>query len=524
MDKILNTLKEKFEKNRSQILFCLISTFIVGMITHGYMFLQDAVSHDSLNEFYGYNDWKVQLGRFITPLYKTLTRGNMTLPWLIGLYSLLWLGLTVFFTVKIFNVKSKIFTVMIAGIYVANIAVISTTATYIHDLDCYMFSLLLAVIAIYLWNRYPEGSLFAIPVVAVSMGLYQSYLSVMLTLIVFVLVLNLLSGARFKQIFYKGLKSVGMLFAGGVLYFVTFKTVLAITGLTELTDTYNSVGNMFGMSMADRVETFREAYTVAFDRMFCPVSTLGIFVTVLTAALVIAAIVLIVRKMIRKQMGISEIALTVALIAVLPLFMNVTRFLSGYSHDLMHFAVWLIYLFVLLLVYHEYTEQPRRGKKASVVTAKTFCKMLSLLFVFIILSSNVVLANQAYIKKDMEEDANLSFFTRVLDRMEQVEEYDHNKTPVVFVGRPESFPKGTASNGFEAASELLWGEDPLVIGSLYPERYQKYFYYKLHCTIRVLPHEKAREYQYMDAVKEMPSFPKAGSVAMLDGVLVVKFS
>jgi hypothetical protein len=212
------------------------------------------------------------------------------------------------------------------------------------------------------------------------------------------------------------------------------------------------------------------------------------------------------------------------LIAVLPLFMNVTRFLSGYSHDLMHFAVWLIYLFVLLLFYHSCEEKTTAKKTEPILTAKSISKGLCLLFVFVILGSNAVLANQAYVRKDMEEDANLSFFTRVLDRMEQVEEYDHNNTPVVFVGRPESFPRKTASFGFETSSKLLWGDDPLVIGSLYPERYQKYFYYKLHCTIRVLPHEKAREYQYMDAVKEMPSFPKAGSVAMLDGVLVVKFS
>ena len=296
MCKISSFIKEKFEKNKSQILFCLISTFVVGLITHGYMFLQDAVSHDSLNEFYGYNDWKVQLGRFVTPLYKVLTRGNMTLPWLIGLYSMLWLGLTVFFTVKIFNVKSKFFTVMIAGIYATNIAVISTTATYIHDLDCYMCSLLLAVVAIYLWNRYKYGFLFAIPAVALSMGLYQSYLSVMLTMIVFVLVMNLLSGKRFKEIFFKGLKSVGMLLTGGILYYVAFKVVLAVTGLTELTGTYNSVGNMFDMSMSDRIKALGDAYGLSLDRMFHPVSTLGAWVTALTYILVFVAIALIIVK------------------------------------------------------------------------------------------------------------------------------------------------------------------------------------------------------------------------------------
>ena len=143
---------------------------------------------------------------------------------------------------------------------------------------------------------------------------------------------------------------------------------------------------------------------------------------------------------------------------------------------------------------------------------------------FVILSSNVVLANQAYIRKDMEEDANLSFFTRVLDRMEQVEGYDPNTMPVVFIGRPASFPKTTASFGFETSSELLWGNDPLAIGSLYPERFQKYFYYRLHYSIKIIPHEQGREYQNHETVKKMPAYPANGSIAIVDGLLIVKFS
>jgi len=528
MDSFFSILKEKIEKNRAQILFCVIATFAVGLVTHGYMYLQDAVSHDSLNEFYGYNEWKVQLGRFITPLYKVLTRGNMTLPWLIGLYSLLWMGFSVFFTVKIFRVTSKVFTVLIAGVFATNIAVTSTTATYIHDLDSYMFSLLMAVIAIYLWNRFDRGYLMAIPLVAISMGLYQSYLAVMLTLIVFVLVLDLLAGDVFKTVFYKGLRSVGMLLGGGVLYFVCFKLVLAITGLKELTGTYNSMGNMFEMSVLDRLEAMGSAYTTSLSRMFRPVSTLGALVTALTAIMVVIALSFMIVRALKRRMGYAEIALTVALLAVLPLFMNVSRFLSGYSHDLMHFAVWLIYLLVLLLFCSGRLKQEGEKKKDTdgtcELSAASLCKCICVFVVVVIIGSNIVLANQAYMQKDFEQDANLSFFTRVLDRMEQVEGYDNRTVPVVFVGRPQSFPKGQADLGFETSSELLWCNDPLAIGSLYPERYQKYFNYKLHYSIRVLPHEKAREYQFMEQVIEMPSFPAKGSVMLMDGVLVVKFS
>ena len=67
--------------------------------------------------------------------------------------SVLVIGLAVYLTVRLFRVESKVTVCLIAGIFATNIAVSATTATYIHDLDSYMFSLLLAVGSVYIWNR-----------------------------------------------------------------------------------------------------------------------------------------------------------------------------------------------------------------------------------------------------------------------------------------------------------------------------------------------------------------------------------
>ena len=86
----MNRLAEKIEENKKWLIFSLIAVFLWGFAAHGYCFTNSSFSHDSLNEFNGAdgsNLWKVQLGRFVAPLYRVIFRTNLTLPWMVsGLY------------------------------------------------------------------------------------------------------------------------------------------------------------------------------------------------------------------------------------------------------------------------------------------------------------------------------------------------------------------------------------------------------------------------------------------------------
>ena len=92
-------LKEKFEKNKFWLIFSLASTYRWGLAAHSYFLFDSNVSHDSLEEFHAAifgNVFKVELGRFLTPLYRAIFRGDATMSWLIGILGLFWLGLSVF--------------------------------------------------------------------------------------------------------------------------------------------------------------------------------------------------------------------------------------------------------------------------------------------------------------------------------------------------------------------------------------------------------------------------------------------
>ena len=94
------------EKNRFATIF--LATFLWGLAAHGYALLNFTISHDSLNEFWVFHStgyysgsvaqWKIALGRFLTPVYQLLFRGETVAPWYSGMLALVWIALAVWVT------------------------------------------------------------------------------------------------------------------------------------------------------------------------------------------------------------------------------------------------------------------------------------------------------------------------------------------------------------------------------------------------------------------------------------------
>ena len=519
MNTLCAGIKQRLYANKKRLLYCLAVTFIFGLAAHAYMYFQDAFSNDSLNEFNGqqYIHWKIQLGRFLAPVCRLFTRGDLTLPWLIGLISLFWTSMVVFVTTKIFEVKSKTLTALIAGIFVTNITVTATTATYIHDLDVNMLALLLAVISVYLWQRHKWGHLFGAIFVFGALALYQSYISVTITLIFIDLILRLLKQTDFKTVFIKGLKAILMLAIAGAAYYATYKVTLLLFNLNTVTS-YNSMENLLNLEFFELIKDIVRTYVLTIRFILLAPSSLPAFATAAISILcILTAGVIILAKIFSKEIGIKEKLLTLVLIALLPMAMNISKVLSnGMSHDLMHYAIWLVYLFVLLILYNADTLAPNKNSFISLIGK--YGKQLCALLLCIMFLGNIVLANQVYVKKDLEQEATLAYFTRVIDRMDTTEGYTRTETPVVFIGQPDYLTDNM--EGFETPGLLIGATYHYVLGAAQPDYYDSYFAYKLHYKILVA--DNFEDFLDNQAVLDMPVFPQQGSIQIIDGTLVVK--
>lgn len=512
----MDALIQQRKQGRQQLQFSLVSVFGWGMAAHGYMFLDNSLSHDSLREFHGEilgNNIKMGSGRVFTSLYRDLLGSDVTLPWLTGLLALLWIGLAVYLTARIFRVESKMTLCLIAGVFATNIAVSATTATYIHDLDSYMFSLLCAVASVCLWREWKFGWLPGAVFAAGSIGIYQGYLFVAVTLVMLSCILRLYRAERFREVFRDGLKAVGMLLLGGVLYYAAMKAMLALTGAQLVKGDYNSMDLILHQSPAAILGLVGGAYSDWFHRLWQAYSSYpGILVKGITLVFFGICGAGLITMLMNKSIGWGEKLLCMLLIGLLPLGMNLIYVLTiSRNHDLMTFPIWLFYLFAVLSADFLATAWKKSGQ-----WVRAGCIALAL----VLLYGNVRFSNGMYMKKDLEYDAYLSLMTRIVTRMEMTEGYVPGQTTVVFVGNPENH--SSVMPGFMD----YWNVTGMTSSDLILEpersRYQAYFDYVLGLPVNLADAQLWNEISFSEAVQAMPCYPAADCMEFQGDILVVK--
>lgn len=507
----------QLSREKRTIGFCLLVTAIWGLVAHMYIFVHTSFSHDSMKEFNGEimgNTWKLQLGRVFVPIYRDIVRTSITLPWLIGVLALLYIGLAVFLVVKLFGIRSKLLMVLVSGVFAVNLTVLATFATYIHDSDSNMLALLCAVCAVYMWNRFRWGAVAGAFLIALVLGLYQSYISVAIVLILMVLVLDLLDRKGAPRVFGKGLTSAGMLVGGGVLYVIAMKVILALTHTTLSSGGYNSLDTAATLSASNFLGYVIEAYKQSIKAILYMDSPYPAkFILAVNLVLAVLVGVLLLFRLLDRNLSILDKCFMLALLVLIPLGMNISAVLAaGMSHDLMYYAVWLFHVFALLLVW----KLPWPGGKSS---GNQVVKGMACALVFVLIWSNVQTANAMYVKKDLEYQEGLSFFTRVVTDMEEVEGYVPGETPVVFVGVPSRLK--TVIPGFEAYRGIT-GSNNYVIGPVARWRYQAYFMYFLRSPVVIAEDAVWSQMQRAEELTSMPAYPNDGSMQLVDGVLLVK--
>lgn len=503
----------------------IISTFFIGMIAHGYAFLNFFPSHDYLYGITMNGRWQIELGRFLVPVYKAVFGTFSMLPWTSGLVSLIWLGLSVFLLADIFQLNNKWQIVMLSGVVVTNITMTALAATYIPWIGQDTLALLMAVSACWCWQRYETQQkkrwmfFSGCVCIIISLGLYQAYIAVFVTLVVIVSIFRLIDNIDeklyWKKTLFSDLRAVGMTALAGCGYAIILKLVCVAGKISLNNGSYNSVTNAWKSTepiyakifwaYAGIAETFlggaqRAAYpNYVFRIVHILLLCIGIFLgakTLMRAA--------------KRKVSKTNIILLIFLVVFLPMGMNCIRLLNESVHQLMQFAFWFFYLFVLLLALR-YMGDIR--KKVQIVK----CTCVLLLAVFVV---NIQTSNAAYIKKSIEQQTTLSIMTRVVDKIEGQENYVAGETKVAFIGTPSSYT--TANNSLQYLAGIT-GEGSRTAISYYGV-YKKYFENILQTPINLMDEEDVMKISKQKNIQKMACFPKKGSVICENNIVIVKFS
>lgn len=502
------------------------SAFFWGFLIHIPAWINDIPNHDGLASVY-FDQNMITSGRWFLTVACGLT-SYYTLPWLIGLLSMLWLALTAALLVDILNVNKTEWIIVISGLLVSFPALASTYA-YVFTADGYMLGMLLAVLAVYLTKNHKMGFVAGGICLAFSMGTYQAYLPVCILLCLYAVVQDWAadaggtSGAKsadktrtvggrppVKDKITYVTKYLGMGIIGVLLYYTLLQVLLKIQG--KVLDTYQGINGMTSIGGDGIADTVVKIYSdfisfifkgnILFNNIFSLAA-----VVLIGILFVIAVIHFVKERTLYRSIWFWMVCLL--LIILIPPVTNIILFISpdvGY-HLLMRYQ----YVFLLICAVAFISNH---GIDIPVAEWTLLLSGIILCFNFAV-SDNIGYSN---LQKRYEK--TYAYCLRLADRIEQTEGY-YTGMPVVIMGMvgDENFPSTDVTTDVTGNMIGLCGDFLCYNGS----NYRDFFKHYLGITMEIADQETVGEIYNTSAVyQSLDSFPGANCTVVVDGVLYVR--
>lgn len=510
----MSEIKKEEAKRFSHI---LIATACLWFIAHGYRYMNNLHASDALIEVFQDDVYfQRSLGRFMQPL-AFMFRGSICAPWLILMVAVVFFSAGIYFLFKIFKVENKLIGAVIIAVLSCNVTWTSASAAFLPWVDIYAVAFFLAILGVWFYmDDSIKGFVFGSACIVISMGFYQAYVDVALAVAGIMAITELLEqGCCIKKFLQKYAKVFAAFFVSGVSYYAVFKLVCLVHHVQPATG-YNSLAVIENGQSTSVVNLLFGTYRSLFEYLWKPnkfVSTIlmGRYVSDMWESLlkicmvlcfvILAAGMIYLNKKNRTAMA-ARILQAVGL-AVLPFAVNFVYFMSkGMEHELMILSFFLLPVFSLLIL-----EKCLSDKKKNILYV---CIVPFLMIVW----NNIVFSNQTYFKVDMYDRAALSFVTRMVDDIEDIDGYEEGVTPVVFIGSMDA-----SMGSVEYLSQLeVYG----ITNT--PFNYNAYLWTYIWSFLNV--DMNIVDMQADEGVLQLidKKYPSKDSICLIDGVVYVRLS
>lgn len=503
-------LEKGWRNTKKQWKLAFLAAFVTGLLIHMPAMLSDIPNHDGLASIW-FDQNMITSGRW----FLTVACGfssYYTVPWVIGLLGLAYLGIAAAALTELLEVRRKWAVVAVSGLLVAFPALVSTFA-YVFTLDGYMVALLLAVLAVLFTKKCRYGFLPGSLCLAFSMGTYQGYLAFAMILSVFAIMLLAMERMGKAEKVKRGLRYLYMGALGAVLYYVILQVLLQLQG-KEL-DSYQGISGLSsGLSAEGILGRIAEMY-----RDFVGFSAKGNILwnnwisaaawIVLICAVFVVTILLVTKRKWWKSPWFFVIIMVALL--VLPLVTNIILLVSPTVtyHLLMRYQ-WVLFPIGFVAFADRYGGEIRRG---AVLEWAVFGAAFVLVFFY------GVTDNIGYSNLHKKYEKTYAYCLRLLDRIEQTPGY-YQGIPIAMVGivGDEQFPGTDITLPVTSGMIGINGDMLLYTG----ENYRLFIQNYLGATLNILPAEAMAEMYYDQEYIEMDSFPGKNSIKIIDGVMYIK--
>ena len=396
-----------------------MSAFAAGLAAYLFVFTDKLLNLDEIAGLFGKGEsissgrWALALTSYVFP--------DVSMPWINGMLSLLLLTAAACLTVRIFEIKSTLWQVLLGALLVVFPSQI-VTFSYMFTCAPYALAVLLAVGSVYVLvcreGRWRYAASCAM--LALSLGIYQAYLSVAASWCVVYLLKRTLDGEwDVRRIVRGGVTCAAYLALSLAAYFAINKIVM-LAAHTQ----YNSYADAsFQTDIKSMLFGLRVAYTAFlgyFYRGYYHLVASGAskLMHYLCLAVVGAELVLwFIKDRPQRARGV----MAAVLLALLPLGVNCLYVISAQRHTLMLYSFTAAY--ILAAVAAE-SLMARRHAPARDVLA---------LALAVIVGCNVLYANRLYLKMKLEYENAYAFYSELTARVKAAPGYGEG-TMVLLTG------------------------------------------------------------------------------------------
>lgn len=405
-EKIIGKLKKSISP---QWKICFWSAIIIGLIAHFYKITNWLPNWDSLVFRYDSQNM-VSMGRWFLPIASGVS-SFYDLPWLTGLLAIIFHALGAVCITEVFNIKKNV-TACLVGALVASFPTVASVMMYNYVADAYALSFLLATLAALFLTREKPKYLLSVVLIALSVGIYQAYITVTIMLLLCYLIIETLRcDTKIIDLVTKTVKFLLTGVIGMLVYYLALTVILKITK-TALLDYqgFGDAASLSGLNILGSLYTIKESffgYFFDFSSGFNLFSVLNIFLLGFTVALYLIYII-------KHKLNIAKFLITVFLVALLPIGASVLSFVNCNIdyHNLMKMGFLVFYLLFILI--YEIVEFD--NIKLSAVKSWSVL-LLSAVLIF----NYIIIANASYHKLNMAYEKSIGTLNRIADRIEQTQ-------------------------------------------------------------------------------------------------------
>ena len=397
---------------------CFVGGLISGLITHFYMISNKLPNWDDL---YSFEDGGVgsSLGRWLSwPVHDTLAKYSS--PAIHGTVGILFLCLAACFVVSALKIDNVTTSVLI-GVMLVTFPSVASIMTYMFMMGTSGIAILMAVLAVWLTNRYRFGWILGAVILTLSLGIYQAFYAVAASLMLMVLLMNSLKNEVQKDAKTELIPAIrGLIMLG--LAIVLYMLVVKIGGWEMLS--YRGADSMGSITLSQIPVVIARAYHRVLQYYITdPFSFTDNALYVFNVAIVFIGVAVLVILLIHKYKAANKrwfsLLLTLVFTLLLPLGYGIFYVMANtveHASTVMSYSYAMVYVTVIALadlLIKKINADEIKASKACVFSWAAF------ILAILICWKNYQVCNEAYFRMQIAYERVNSYYNRLVMRMEE---------------------------------------------------------------------------------------------------------